>query len=170
MVQVGHDQVKAGEGWRIIVMVQALNFSLYLTGLVRASALVLVLYALFLPFYGTLLDHHFAERPPAHDHLYLGRIVPGHVHPYQVSHTHSNEAGNTGSQDFFKGGYDPDGIVFLTSFDGLGQGFDQFAVPSMHLSLDFPSTDDTGPTFGIPAGDKILQDAYLALPKKPPRV
>jgi hypothetical protein len=154
------------------MMMQALNVGHFLTSLARASALVLVLYALFLPFYGPLLEHHFAERQPDHEHLYLGRLVPDHVHPYQVPHSEfqSDEAESTGSQDFFKGGYDPDGIVFLTSFNGLGQGFAQLAVPCIRLSLDFPSLDETRSTLGIPAVYKVLQDAYIALPKKPPRV
>jgi hypothetical protein len=88
-----------------------------------------------------------------------------------VSHAHFywDEAGSTGPQDLFKGGYDPDGIVFLTSHDGLGQGLDQLTVSSIHLSLNFPSPDDTGPIFGIAADGTKLQEAYLALPKKPPR-
>lgn len=162
----------AGAGCCRIKIMQVLNLSYFLTGPVRASALVLILYALFLPFYGPLLDHHFAERQPDHQHLYLGRSVPGHAHPYTLPHTHAhlNEAGSAESPDLPKTGHDPDGIVFLTSHDGVGQGFDQLAVPSIRLSLDFPSPDNTRPPLGTTADDKILQDAYIALPKKPPRV
>jgi hypothetical protein len=52
----------------------------------------------------------------------------------------------------------------------MSQGFAQITAHSISLQLDFPSPDETHFIFGISANDTNLQDADLALPKKPPRV
>lgn len=48
--------------------------------------------ALFLSFYGPLLDHHFTERLAEHVHIYLGAVSAEHVHPYEVPHSHGEWA------------------------------------------------------------------------------
>ena len=56
---------------------------------------------LFPPFFGPLLDHHFAERRPDHAHVYLGPVVADHVHPYEVStqYHHHPESPTAGGAD-----------------------------------------------------------------------
>lgn len=105
-------------------------------------------------------------------HLYLERVTPSHAHPYEVSHTHlpAHEADDARFQETPKSAPAPDGIVFLTSHDGVSQSFAQLTVFSIHLSLNFSSPDETRYTVGIPTDDTNRQDAYLALPKKPPRL
>lgn len=49
--------------------------------------------ALFLPFYGTFLDHHFSERLPGHVHIYQGETPVEHVHPYEDPHSHLKGTG-----------------------------------------------------------------------------
>ncbi len=47
---------------------------------------LLMLAAISLPSIGPLVDHHFAERLPGHDHVHDG---PAHVHKYQLTHDHA---------------------------------------------------------------------------------
>lgn len=140
----------------------------------RAPLLLMlfVLYCLLFPFCGLVLDHHFAERQPEHMHLYLGKVTPNHAHPYEVFHTHSSahEADNTNFQETPKSDPAPDGIVYLTSRDGVSQSLAQLAASSIHPSSDFHSLDEPSNTFSIPTDDTNWRDPYLALPKKPPRL
>jgi hypothetical protein len=44
--------------------------------------------ALFMPFFGPMLDHHFAERQPSHGHIFFGPADAEHVHFYEAAQTH----------------------------------------------------------------------------------
>ena len=69
-------------------------------GLVYLMMLALALFALMLPIAGPLDDHHFAERMPAHGHIYPdGRPIP-HQHFYQGSqwHEHPTAPGTDGDR------------------------------------------------------------------------
>ena len=98
------------------------------TGLVSVMAL-----AMLLPPWGQLLDHHFVERLPWHDHLYHGRVSVQHLHPFETPHTHGEaEYGSDG------------GIIFLPPDEegalGLG-GFDlAFAFLTIFVVLTIPPT------------------------------
>ena len=133
---------------------------------------VIALYTLLLSFFGPMLDHHYAERQTNHEHIYLGRVVPGHVHPYEALHTHFH----TQVADGEAPGYTPlsdkvsNDIMYLTSYDGMGQGFTLLTVSSIHLAPNFPEPEDNHFTFDIPGDDTSPQDAFIAPPKKPPRV
>lgn len=133
---------------------------------------LIAIYSLSQPLCCLILEHHFAERQPNHVHLYLGQVVPQHVHSYEIPHTHPRlpEADNARSQEAPESAPAPDSIVCLTNNDGMTQSGVQFTVPCSHLSRGFPNPEDSSLTFGIPATDAILQDAYLPLPKKPPRI
>ncbi len=50
-----------------------------------ALGTLLMLAAISLPSIGPLVDHHYAERLPGHDHVHEG---PAHVHRYQMTHDH----------------------------------------------------------------------------------
>lgn len=53
----------------------------------RGWWLVITIHALLLPLYGPLLDRHFAERLPYHNHRFLTAKVE-HQHVYDHPHTH----------------------------------------------------------------------------------
>lgn len=133
---------------------------------------LIAIHALFQPLCCLILDHHFAERQPNHVHLYLRQVVPQHVHSYEIHHTHPRlpEADNARSQGSPESNPAPDGILCLTNNDGMTRGIVQLTVPFQHLSIGFPNPEDSSLTFGIPTAGAILQDAYLPLPKKPPRI
>ena len=139
-----------------------------LTGLFALAAL----YALFLSFFGSVLDHHYAERQSDHAHIYLGRVVPDHVHPYEAPHTHrpTQEADGGTSSHAPLSDKAPNDTMYLTSYNGMGQVFPQLTVPSIHLALNFPEPEDNHFAFDIPEDDTLFQEAFITPPEKPPRV
>ena len=121
--------------------------------------------ALLMPLFGPLLDHHFPERQPHHAHVYLGSVVPDHVHPYQApdhdhGHHHSHDAG---------GGFEHGGIVFLTSSDGVGQSVTAATIQMGQESLAFPIPGGNPLGYAGPLDAPPLRDALVSLSKKPPR-
>ena len=139
-----------------------------LTGLFVSVALS----ALLLAFFGSVFDHHYAERRPDHGHIYLKRVIPDHVHLYEALHTHfytqvadSGTSGHAPSSDKF-----PNDIMYLSSYDGVGQVSTQTTAPSMHSTPNFPNLEDNHFTFDIPGDDILFQEAFIAPPKRPPEV
>jgi len=72
---------------------------------------VVAVYALFLPFYAPLLDHHFTERAPEHGHIYLSGTSVEHSHPYQVPHPHGEGTGAPSASESASGSEGE--IIFL---------------------------------------------------------
>ena len=126
---------------------------------------------LFLLFLGPLLDHHYAERQPDHAHIYLGQFAPDHIHPFQAPHTHfyTPEANDGTSASALSSDETPSDIVYLASYDGMGQVFTQLTVPSIHLALNFPAPEDHYFAFDAAGDDSFYQNAFIAPPEKPPR-
>ena len=123
---------------------------------------------LLLPFFGPMLDHHFAERRPDHAHVYLGPVAADHVHPYEVSthyhyHPESPAAGGAGQNP------PSGGIVYLTSHDGIGTGFTELTVPAAREHATFPDPEEYRTALRIPRSDIIPQDVVTSPPRKPPR-
>ena len=124
---------------------------------------------LLVPFFGPMLDHHFAERRPDHAHIYLGAVVHDHVHPYEVSmhdhfHTDGHESGGSLSENAL-----PDGIVFLTSHDGAATGFIELTVPASRESAVFPDPEEYRTALRIPGSTTIPQSVVASSPWRPPR-
>ncbi len=69
--------------------------------------------AIFYGLFGSLFDHHFAERLPYHGHVFSPGAPPAHEHPLNTTHSHDNATGH-------------DGILFLPGHsaqsggDGIG--------------------------------------------------
>jgi hypothetical protein len=139
-----------------------------LTGLFTLAAL----YALFLSFFGPVLDHHYAERQSDHAHIYLGRVVPDHVHPYEAPHTHRPTQETDGGTSSHAPLSDkaPNDTIYLTSYNGMGQVFPQLTVPSIYLAPNFLFPKDHRLSFATPGDDSPFQETFIAPPKKPPRV
>lgn len=123
---------------------------------------------LLLPFFGPLVDHHFAERRPDHAHIYLEAVAHDHVHPYEVSmhHHHHKDDPAVGG-----GLQEPptDGIVYLTSHDGAGMGFIELTAPASRESAVFPDPEEYRTALRIPGSDTAPGDAFTSPPRKPPR-
>ena len=124
---------------------------------------------LLLPFFGPMLDHHFAERRPDHAHVYLGAVVHDHVHPYEVTtHLHRHTDGHASGEGLSENVL-PDGIVFLTSHDGTGTGFIELTAPTPRESAVFPDPEEYRIALRISISDTTPQDTVTSPPWKPPR-
>jgi len=125
---------------------------------------------LLLPGFGPVLDHHFAEREPHHQHIYFGSVLPKHIHPYEVPHAHGQKTAVPASGNAAPDSSPPDGIVYLTSYDGIGETLSFPIVPMLHLALVFPDLENNQFVFNAASNDHILSEAFIAPPKKPPRI
>jgi hypothetical protein len=133
---------------------------------------VAALYALILPFFGPLLDHHFAERQHNHQHLYFGTKDTDHVYfhdlPYSHSHTHDTPATPQGNGT--ENTASSNDVISLASHDGVGHSCPSCSVPSVYLNPGFPDLGD-GRFLLSPTGqDSLPPETVIPPPKRPPRV
>lgn len=112
---------------------------------------------------GPLFDHHFAERQPHHQHLFFGLFTGEHTHSYGLGNHHYPSQWTADTAP-------PDGVVFLTSTDGSGPGVAVVTSLLVNQEMDFPATDDSWLLSGDAGDDRVLTEATIRLPKKPPRV
>jgi hypothetical protein len=133
---------------------------------------ILAILAILLPYYGPLLDHHFVARQPFHVHIYFGTARPEHTHPSQVPHTHSHtrQMANLALADSAQGRSVPDGIVYVTRHFGVSLGIAALTISVVHAALVFPAPHDNRVSFHLHEDDSLYQDAFIALPRKPPRL
>ena len=128
--------------------------------------------ALFLPFFGPMLDHHLAERYPYHTHLYLAGQTPEHVHFYETE-AHLRLQSHQPTRSIANGpgrvGPVPDGVVYLTSYDGAGLGSVSLAAASTHVALVFPDQSDGRLLLALVSQESLPLEAFVAPPDKPPR-
>lgn len=128
---------------------------------------LLTVVSLALTWFGPMMDHHFAERHPGHQHLYFGMGTGDHSHAYEGAHSHDasevlrvlmgvSPVGNA------------EGIVFLAPGDGTGHGAADLAVPMSEVSLLFGSGDEDGVLGPRPAGAVIPAGASIYPPTRPP--
>lgn len=131
----------------------------------------LTINSFLLSFCGPIFDHHFAEREPGHEHIYLGHISPKHIHLYEVLHahpkTHPNAAPHTDGSPSTD--VTSDGIVFLAAHDAMDEVSAQLTVPPAHVALDFPGLAEHRYVFVVPGDDVFPQSAFTAPAKIPPR-
>jgi hypothetical protein len=128
--------------------------------------------ALFFPFFGPVVDHHFAERRHDHSHVYLGPAVPDHPHSYQSSHAHSHGAENSRTVVDRSSSTQrlPTAIVFLPTNNGMGLNTASITLPPMKVPLDFPDLEDRGKRFGFSQTHAVLQGAFVPPLVRPPRI
>ena len=125
----------------------------------QALALLAVV-ALLASAVGPMLDHHFAERHPAHGHLYLGAVGPEHSHPFEHSHIHYDEMYAPAPGD--------DDILFFARYDGSGHAPADLVVPASAPSLRY--TDGGGPLLGNAGNDAALISGIAVPPlRQPPK-
>ena len=76
------------------------------------SLAMLAVAVLLLSSLGPMIDHHFAERHPAHGHLFLNGAHREHSHPFEHSHIHYDAMYAPAAGDA--------NVVFFTPNDGAG--------------------------------------------------
>lgn len=133
---------------------------------------LLAVLGLLLPFLGPVVDHHFAERHPAHQHIYLGAAVPEHQHRYQAAHRHHHhqtaprpDASRPNS--YHSGGPTTPAVAFLAPADGSVPGIADIAPAAAGPPLLFGGGDDARPGFGY-APNAVLQGVGPPPPLRPP--
>ncbi len=142
--------------------------------LALSALTLLAVAALLLPSLGPLLDHHFAERHPAHGHLYLGSPSPEHTHPFRHSHTHHdahyaahyNAMYAPAPNDYAPS---PGDIVFFapTSNGGLSHASPNIAAPPSTPAPRF--NDAAPPLYADAAPAAVLRGLTVAPPRQPPK-
>ena len=133
---------------------------------VHLLCLLLVL-AIALVSLGPLVDHHFAERHPGHQHYYMGSADLSHSHDYENSHLHQSWVYR--SSESSKGAGGAGGVVFLTPNDGAGHGAADIAVPVTMQSVRFGSADGSRPPTVHADAENSLGAASVSPSVPPPR-
>lgn len=142
---------------------------------------LLAVLGLFLPFLGPVVDHHFAERHPAHQHLYLGAAVPEHQHLYQAAHRHhhpinhqpgnhqpsNHRAGDYRAGDYRSGSPTAPAVAFLAPADGGVPVAADIVSAAAWPPLLFGGDDGARPGFGDAPTD-VLQGVGRPPPLRPP--
>ena len=129
---------------------------------------LLVVLSLVLLSFGPTLDHHFAERHPGHQHIYLGSATPDHSHAFEQFHRH--DSGELLRQLMLPPeDLSTDGILIVTPNDGAGHGAADVAVPMALDGLPFSADDGTGMVRPSLEAAVALSGANLSPPKRPPR-
>ena len=134
---------------------------------VSAMAL-LVVFSLFLSWMGPMMDHHFAERHPGHQHIYLGAPDPGHRHDFRPSHSHDVFAALLPAAEQPRVDI-AEGIVYVTPASGSGHGIADITVPASAQSIKFGLGDGSGLPGTYPHRDAIPTGASIAPSTRPPR-
>ena len=126
---------------------------------------VAALTALFLPLFGPLMDHHFAERQPGHAHIYLSNPAHNHLHSYETDDHHSIHSPNVADADA-----QPANVVALTDTHGIGSGPSGTpAYLQQPTSAIFHHEGDAN-RFAYIHENSLLRDAAIPAPKRPPRM
>ena len=110
--------------------------------------------ALLFPQVGPVIDHHFAERAPLHNHLAPGKQA--HKHRYSTSHSHQLAASSPALET----------VVTSLEEDAYGGSMALLALvpPGLERPLLAPLP------YAIPNQQTLLLSAYLPPPEPPPRV
>lgn len=127
-----------------------------ITRLLLGFSILTLLVSLLVPAVGPLMDHHFAERQPAHQHLGL---VGDHVHDYGANHAHRHAgpdgAGSGNGTALYNAEGGPAGSTVGLTTDKAMQAFLLFEPTS---------------TVSLPASlDRLARQAFTPPPDRPPR-
>ena len=130
---------------------------------------IIALYALLLPLFGPLLDHHFVEWQHNHAHLYLdGRSADGiaaHRHIYESSGRHWHRPAEPDS-----GKSKPAAsVAYLTAGDGVGTVAAGLALTAAVPAILFPAANDNPRLAGYAPSEVIPPSALVMPPRQPPR-
>lgn len=121
---------------------------------------------LLLPPLGSALDHHFPERQPDHEHIYLGQVALSHVHDYQMPHSHQRPGQGSGAGRVSTPQHKE--VVYLTSYSALAQGLAMLNNVLAQEAPPFHTWEGEGLLVPAARTPPPLR-ALLAPPWKPPR-
>lgn len=125
-------------------------------------AVIIALYALLLPAFGPLLDHHFVEWHQQHAHIYAAGRPAAHSHIYERSGGHHHPPADAA-------GKKAAGLVYLNAYDGAGGVPAYLSLTAAAPGLRLPGDEDGPRRWGIPPRELSPPGAYIAPPRKPPR-
>lgn len=139
-----------------------------MTRLIR-PAVIIALYALLLPAFGPLLDHHFVEWQHNHAHLYLdgrgGGSAAKHIHIYETPGRHRHIPADPAD-----GRDNPAAaIAYITAYDGAGGGWAYLSLTAAAPAPVFPEGADRPGMRGYAARTIPPPGALVPPPRKPPR-
>ncbi len=115
-----------------------------------------------------MLDHHFVERHPGHQHIYLGNANPEHGHDFQPFHSHNGLAMILVGAELPPANA-PDDIVFVVPAGGYTHVVADITSPANARSIVIGADGGSGilgynlASVAVPAG------ASVAPPTLPPR-
>jgi len=124
------------------------------------SLALLAVAVLLLSSLGPMIDHHFAERHPAHGHLFLDAAGEDHSHPFEHPHIHYDAMYAPAPGD--------GNVIFFAPIDGMGYAFADIAGPVVTPSPLY--SDGGGPLLGN-GSDNAAPLQGIALPplRQPPK-
>ena len=115
-----------------------------------------------------MLDHHFAERHPGHQHIYLGVANPEHSHDFRPFHSHDGPGALLNAT-----GHNPanasDGIVFVVPGSGSAHTIADITMPATAQFTRFGVEGGTGLLGHHLRREAAPPDASVAPPTLPPR-
>ncbi len=114
-----------------------------------------------------MLDHHFAERHPGHQHIYLGMADQEHRHEFQPFHSHNGLARLLLASERIPSN-EGDGIVFVMPVSGAAHGVADITAPANAHSIRFEVAGGAGLVVHFPGSEAIPQGASVAPPTHPP--
>ena len=127
-----------------------------------------LLAALLLPLLGPLSDHHFAERQPAHLHVYLTGVPIQHVHDHEAIHAHGlPDVDSLGLED---GGPVLESSVIFMPQEGEGLSVSTLSVTLALLTSVVVLALPTVITLLAPRSQRALRAIVLYPDPPPPRL
>ncbi len=140
--------------------------------------IVIALYALLLPVMGPLLDHHYVEWQHNHAHVFFGDPAGHeggrHLHVYDSGVSHDHLASHIlASGQVASGGIPartspPEGVAYLSGYDGSGNGPIFAPTGPAGQSLCFGGPDTCPLLLAYDASQTVPVGALVAPPGKPP--
>ena len=127
--------------------------------------LIIALYALLLPIFGPLLDHHFVEWQHQHAHIYAAGRPAAHSHIYEISGGHRHLPADRAG----KAAAPAAGLVYLTAYDGAGAAPAYLSLTTAAPKLRLPQDGNDSRRWGWPPSEVMPPGAYVAPPRQPPR-
>ncbi len=138
------------------------NFGSYLA---HHLLIVMALAASFLPLFGPLADHHFAERQPWHSHIYFDGPAHKHLHSYEATDHHTVRPPASPHWDAPQTG----NLAILNDSYGIGPGLSgapAYLQRAAGMVFQNPGYDRER---GYTAGYTSPSDAIIPPPEQPPR-
>ena len=124
--------------------------------------------SLALSWMGPMIDHHFAERHPGHQHIYLGAANPEHSHDYRPFHSHNGLSALLMAAERTPPNTSDD-ILFVVPASGSAHSVADITIPASTQSISFGVAGGTGLLGHHLRREAAPPGASIAPPTLPPR-